>query len=343
MNITIDEFLSLRHDHPVIDVRSEGEFEAGHMTGAVNLPLLNNTERVIVGTTYKQKGQREAIHEGFRLVGPRLESLVTNAERIAGGNEVLVYCWRGGMRSNNFCQFLSMARIRSRTLTGGYKAYRQRVNESFRWPLQITLLGGCTGGGKSEVLRALAANGEQVLDLEAMAHHKGSAFGGLLMPPQPTNEQFQNDLFEAILRLDLSRRIWIEDESLAIGKIFLPDDLWWNMRKSPLVVMEVDKKIRIDRLVSEYGPADRETFLEIMGKITKRLGGQNYKEAKEKLHAGDMASTIDILLTYYDKAYLESMDKRKELVQLRFAWDGKNADQYARSLIREVTSVAAKV
>jgi len=271
------------------------------------------------------------------LVGPRLEGIVNEAEKVAQGKEILVHCWRGGMRSNNFCQFVGMAGIKSQSLAGGYKAYRQAVFDSFKKPLPVILLTGCTGSGKSEVLRTLAAQGEQILDLEHLARHKGSAFGGLLMPPQPTTEQFQNDLFEEIIKLDASKRVWVEDESLAIGKIFLPEVFWMNMHESPLAQMEVSKEVRIQRLVSEYGPADRQEFLAIMGKITKKLGGQHYKAAREKLLEGDMAATIDILLTYYDKAYLESIRKRKERIVLSVPWDGMHVDEYAKVLMNQMS------
>lgn len=333
MIISMDDFLSLRSQLPVVDVRSPSEFQEGHIRNAINIPLLNNEERIQVGTDYKQKGQKEAIKTGFRLVGPRLLDIVNEAEQVASGKELLVHCWRGGMRSNNFSQFAGMAGIKSHTLKGGYKEYRGLALESFKKPFQIILLTGCTGSGKSEVLRALKELGEQVLDLEDLAQHKGSAFGGLLMPAQPTTEQFQNELFEEILTLDLSRRIWVEDESIAIGKIFLPSDFWKTMHESPLVQMDVSRAVRVQRLVNEYGPADRNEFLEIMGKIVKRLGGQHYQAAKEKLLQDDMASTIDILLTYYDKAYLQSIDKRKENVKFSLPWDGVSATRYAQELL----------
>ena len=338
MPIAVEDFLKLRHSLPVIDVRSEGEFQEGHITNAINIPLLNNEERIIVGTTYKRKGQQEAIYEGFRLVGPRLKDIIHQAEKIAAGNEVLVHCWRGGMRSSNFCQFISMAKIKSQSVKGGYKAYRQFALDYFKKPLQIILIGGCTGSGKSEILRALKEEGEQILDLETLANHKGSAFGSLMMPPQPTTEQFHNNLFEAIFKLDLTKHIWVEDESITIGKVFLPPDFWTTMKNSQLIQMDVSKEIRISRLVNEYGSADKNEFLAAMDKIVKRLGGQHYKAAKEKLLEGDMASTIDILLTYYDKYYLSSIENKKQRVKVIVTWNGLNAKEYARELINQANT-----
>ncbi|HRG80006.1 MAG TPA: rhodanese-like domain-containing protein, partial [Cyclobacteriaceae bacterium] len=153
--VSIEEFLSLRKELPVVDVRSEGEFQEGNILGAINIPLLNNTERIAVGTDYKQKGQHEAIKTGFRLVGPRLLDIINEAEKVTSNKEMLVHCWRGGMRSNNFCQFVGMAGIKTHALKGGYKAYRHQALESFRRPMNLILLTGCTGSGKSEVLRAL--------------------------------------------------------------------------------------------------------------------------------------------------------------------------------------------
>jgi tRNA 2-selenouridine synthase len=331
--LNLSEFLSLRKDLPIADVRSESEFAEGHIPGAINIPILNNTERKEVGTDYKQKGQKEAIMSGFRLIGPRLSSIIEHAEQVAGGKELLVHCWRGGMRSNYFCQFVSMARIKTKSLTGGYKTYRQEALASFKLPFKLKVIGGSTGSGKSELLRALANKGEQILDLELLAHHKGSVFGGLMQPEQPTTEQFQNNLFEQIMKLDVDRTIWIEDESLSIGRIFLPVDFWNAMNNSPVVEVDVDRGMRIERLVNEYGPADRTEFLELMGKIVKRLGGQNYNAAKEKLLAGDMHSTIEILLTYYDKAYQFGLEKKKNRIVNKFFWNGVNPESIVNELI----------
>lgn len=339
MTITLDDFLTLRHQLPAVDVRSEGEYGEGHITGVANIPILNNEERVAVGTDYKQKGQQEAIFTGFKLVGPRLSELVYQAEQLANGNEMLVHCWRGGMRSNNFCQFIGMAGIKSRQLIGGYKAYRQRALDSFELPLQLLVVGGKTGSGKSEVLRALQNCGEQILDLEKLANHKGSVFGGLMQGPQPTTEQFQNDLFEEILKLDINKRIWVEDESIAIGKIFLPNPFWRSLRDGPVFRIDVSKEKRVERLVREYGSADKQEFLEAMEKITRKLGGQHFNAAKEKWLAGDVHTTIDILLNYYDRAYSNGLENREYIVSPSINWDARNASYCAQMLIQSANDL----
>ncbi len=334
MVIEINDFLALRKSLPVVDVRSEKEFAEGHIAGARNIPILNNEERIAVGTDYKQKGQLEAIKTGFRLVGPRIIDLVNSAEEIATNREMLVHCWRGGMRSGNFCHFVGMAKLRTHQLKGGYKVYRHEALESFKKPFQFIVLGGSTGSGKTEILNALKTQGEQVIDLEGLANHKGSVFGGLMMPPQPTTEQFQNNLFEEISNLDVAKRIWIEDESIAVGKIFLPNDVWRTMSVSPIVEVNVERDVRIKRLVHEYGPADKVQFLSKMEQITKKLGGQHFNAARETLLRGDMSATIEILLTYYDKAYATGLSKKQGRIKVRTDWNGESAHQLAAELAK---------
>lgn len=333
MTITIDDFFNLRATLPVVDVRSESEFEEGHIKHAVNIPLLTNAERVVVGTDYKQKGQAEAIKSGLRLVGPRLLEMIIEAEKVAVKNEMIVHCWRGGMRSTNFCQFVGMNAIKTHQLVGGYKSYRQAAIDTFSKPFKFVVIGGYTGSGKSEILWALSRQGEQVIDLEKLASHRGSAFGGLMMPQQPTTEQFQNNLFEELRQMDPNKRIWIEDESISIGKVFLPNGLWKTMSVSPVVEVTLDKALRVNRLVKDYGKADKKEFLSGMERITKKLGGQHFKAAKEKLLEGDMASTIEILLTYYDKAYLRGLEKKKGRIMATIPWNGKNAAAFSETLL----------
>lgn len=322
MAITVEDLFELRKHLPVVDVRSESEWRQGHIPGTINIPLLNDAERVVVGTTYKQKGQKDAIREGFRLVGPRLGAMVQRAEEI--GSEFIVHCWRGGMRSRNFCQFVGMIGLKTHQLDGGYKAYRQAAHKAFAEPFKLVLLTGLTGSGKSELLRALKANGEQVIDLETLASHKGSVFGGLSMPAQPTTEQFENELFEVLLSLDRTRHVWVEDESVAIGKIFLPSPFWKRMGKAPVFEVDVPKDVRIRRLVSEYENVPVEAFHEALRGITKKLGGQHYNSARDHLFAGDLAAAIEIILNYYDKAYATGIERKWNRIVEKISWDGKD-------------------
>jgi tRNA 2-selenouridine synthase len=259
------------------------------------------------------------------------------------GSELLVYCWRGGMRSSNFCQFAHMSRIKTHALEGGYKAYRQLATDIFKKPYQFIVIGGYTGSGKSEVLRELSTYGEQIIDLEKLASHRGSAFGGLMMPPQPSTEQFQNHLFEEVMKLDVGKRIWIEDESLSVGRIFLPNDLWTQLNSGPVVELGVDKSVRIERLVVEYGGAEKMEFLDAMTKIKKKLGGQHFNAAREQYLNGDLTATIDLLLNYYDKAYTFALQRKKDRIKHYSTWDGKNVHKFVEKLIEEVNALPVLV
>jgi tRNA 2-selenouridine synthase len=182
------------------------------------------------------------------------------------------------------------------------------------------------------LLNVLKSKGEQVLDLESLAMHKGSVFGGLSMPAQPTTEQFQNDIFEQVRIFDLNRRIWVEDESIAIGKIFLPLDLWRRMGVSPLVEVEVPREIRIRRLVNEYKQVPVTEFIEAMKGIQKKMGGQHFKAAQVFLEGGDLAAAIDLILNYYDKAYANGLQRKRDRIKLRVEWDGSSPERFAEYL-----------
>lgn len=333
MTVSLVDFLGLRQQHAIIDVRSPREYREGHIQHAFNIPILNDEERRAVGIDYKEKGQAEAIRTGFRLVGPRLEEIVTETQRVAEGKEILVHCWRGGMRSNNFCQFAGMAGIKTHALEGGYKSYRQFAMQYLEKDFPFVVVGGCTGSGKTALLAALLEAGEQVIDLEGLANHRGSVFGGLMKPDQPTTEQFQNDLFEKVMTLDLSKRIWIEDESLSIGRIFLPDKFFQTMSLAPVVLIEADRDARINRLIDEYGAADHDEFVQAMTAIRKKLGGQHFKAARDLYEKNDLPGTIFELLVYYDKRYLKGIDKISNRVVATFNWDGENLDNLTHQIL----------
>lgn len=307
--ISIEEYLA-NPGVPLIDVRSPAEYTHAHIPGAVNMPLFSDTERKQTGITYKQEGQEAAIQLGLDLVGVKLSRFVAEVINIAVNNSVAVHCWRGGMRSKSMAILFDFAGIQTFVIKGGYKSYRRLAKKYFDMPFSFLIVGGKTGSGKTDVLRALQKAGEQVIDLEALAHHKGSAFGDLGEPPQPTTEQFENDLCIQLLKCALQERIWLEDESHLIGTVFIPERIWQKMRNAPVLYLDVPLQERIDYLVRNYGQHTPEKMENALKKITKRLGGQHYKEALEMYRNGNLAEATEKVLIYYDKAYAHGLSQR---------------------------------
>lgn len=308
----IEKFLPLTDTLPLVDVRSPAEFAQGHIPGAVNIPLFNNDERAIVGIGYKNGGKEHAVQLGLEIVGPKLAGFVEQAKRMATKKEILVHCWRGGMRSGSMAWLFETAGLKAYTLEGGYKAYRRYIRQQFSRPVKMVVLGGYTGSGKTDILKALERQGEQFLDIEALAHHKGSVFGPLGQPPQPTNEQFENNLADAWRKFDFSKPVWVEDESRQLGKCVLPDPLFFQIGEAPLIKLLVPKTEREKRLVKEYGHFGKDELREQLVKIRERLGGQYLKEALKALEDGDLQTVAGLTLRYYDKAYAHGASQRPQ-------------------------------
>jgi tRNA 2-selenouridine synthase len=333
-SMSIIEFLEISKTVPVMDVRSPAEFEHGHIPGALNLPLFTNEERSIVGTLYLQKGSSEAMMKGLELIGPKMKEFAEFAMNVAPNKEVLVHCWRGGMRSNSMCWLLNTIGIKSSTLEGGYKNYRRYVHEFFARPLHFILIGGMTGSGKTEVLKTLELLGKQVIDLEKLARHKGSVFGGVEMLSQPTTEQFENDLFTCLRQINPSEPIFLEDESLAIGQIFIPQPFFKQMSASRSINLQVPFSKRVQYLVKTYTSTDVEFLVSAVRRIEKRLGLAKTAEVIKFIYNNEMKQAIEIVLRYYDKVYNRSMDlaKRKEIQEI-FTME-KNFDEIALEIVR---------
>jgi len=302
-NLDFTRFKELRKILPVLDVRSEGEYAAGHMPGALNLPLFDDEERKIVGTIYRQTGKDEAVLQGLDFAGKKLTDYVRKSLQFAPQRSVLMHCWRGGMRSASLGWLLSLAGFDVHLLAGGYKAYRQFIRNEWLRDQEIIILSGKTGTGKTEILHHLQQSDQQIIDLEHFAHHKGSAFGSLGEIQQPTIEQFENDVADAWSAISASKPLWLEDESKAIGKIFIPDNLHKRMKNATVICLDVPKKLRIERLTKEYAGYPKEMLIHSILKINRRLGGQNAKMAVSAVEQDDFATAIDIVLHYYDKAY----------------------------------------
>jgi tRNA 2-selenouridine synthase len=220
--INIDEFFKLSSEIPIADVRSPSEFFQGHIPGAINIPLFDDNERAIVGTLYKNSGQKEAVLAGLEIAGNKMRILAEKGLNASQNKKIIVHCWRGGMRSASVAWLFETCGIKAFILNGGYKAYRTFIFDYFSKPLNLLILGGLTGSGKSVILQELEVQSFQVLKLETLANHKGSAFGNLGEPPQNSNEQFENDIFTTLRRFDPDKPIFVEDESRNIGRNIIP-------------------------------------------------------------------------------------------------------------------------
>ena len=304
-------FLGLARSLPVIDVRSPAEYLKGHIPGAINIPLFDDEERAIVGTLYAGSGREASVFKGIEMTGPKLASFVKTLHSRVRGREILMHCWRGGMRSEGMAWLFSLAGYHVRLLEGGYKEYRRTIRSGFGEKIPFIVLGGLTGSGKSELLCHLGKLGEQVLDLEKIACHKGSVFGGLGQESQPTNEQFENNLYSEWEMLDPSKPVWIEDESRMIGNVSIPYPLFKQMNRSDMIRTDVPVEIRIRRLVSLYSGFGEEKLGEAIQKISEKLGGTRTQQAMEALRRGEYAAVTEIVLGHYDKSYEHAISRRQ--------------------------------
>jgi len=312
--LTADKFMTFRKLFQMVDVRSQGEFAEGHIPGAINIPIFNNEERAIVGTIYIKEGRLPAIEKGLEIVGPKMVQFVREAVTLATSGQLLVYCWRGGMRSESMAWLFERVGIKCTTLKGGYKAYRNYLLEKISDLPQLIVIEGHTGSGKTEILKRLKEMGEQIIDLEGLANHKGSVFGGISKEPQPTTQNFQNELFNEVLDFDLSKRIWVEGEGLSVGRVFLPDPFWHKINQAHCVEILVPESDRIKRLVSEYGTLPDELMQNAIHSLIKRLGEERMNEILRLYLEKDLSGVAGKLLEYYDQTYQFSRNKYKRKV-----------------------------
>jgi tRNA 2-selenouridine synthase len=308
--ITIDRFLELSAKYPVVDVRSPIEFAHASFPGAISFPLMNNEERAIIGTTFKQEGRSAAVLKGYEIIGPKFSAYLKEAISMFPDKKVVMYCWRGGLRSNIMSFLFETADIKVFLLKGGYKAYRNKTFELLEQPLPIWVLGGMTGSGKTKILKELSLIGETIIDLEALACHRGSAFGGLGEAPQPGYEQFENLLALEIYKATGSNRVWVENESRMIGKVKIPDAFYSQMRTAQVIEVILPEEERIQEIKNNYCSFPVDTLLECTLKLKKKLGDLRTRQATDALISGNFEDWIKILLVYYDENYLYSSSLR---------------------------------
>ncbi|MCL6435655.1 MAG: tRNA 2-selenouridine(34) synthase MnmH [Leptolyngbyaceae cyanobacterium HOT.MB2.61] len=306
--LTASDFLTA--PGAILDVRSPAEYQQGHIPGAVSFPLFTNEERAVVGTCYKQKGRDEAIEVGLAIAGPKLAQFVAQAKQLAPDRILRIHCWRGGMRSGSMAWLMETAGFRVFVLDKGYKGFRHWVRETLAVPKPILTLGGMTGTGKTAILRSLAAQGEQILDLEKYAHHRGSSYGNLGLPPQPSTEQFENVTAMEWAKFSSDRPVWVEAESRMVGTCRVADELFRQMMLAPVLQVERARDERISLLLKDYGSIDRNELMTATERLRKRLGGDRTQQAVNLIAQGNLVAAIEIVLNYYDKTYLYDLKRR---------------------------------
>jgi tRNA 2-selenouridine synthase len=337
--LTVEEFLAFASTNTVLDVRSPGEYAHAHIPGANSLPLFSDEERKIVGTAYKQESKEKAIKIGLKYFGTKMVKMVNEVEALTKNDPsdkktVLVHCWRGGMRSAGVAWLLDLYGFKVYTLVGGYKAYRNWVLAQFEKQYPIAIIGGYTGSGKTEVLQSLASKGFSTIDLEGLAHHKGSAFGSLGQLPQPTQEQFENKLAKALaafsktkttsieteknlLPEDSNKRILLlEDESQRIGDVNIPTVFFKQMRETKVYFLDIPFDERLAFITAHYGQFEKENLVNAIIRIKKKLGGLETKTAINALIEDDITSCFRVLLHYYDKLYQKGLMRREDVIKM---------------------------
>ncbi len=300
---------------PLIDVRSPGEYYKGNMPNSINIPLFDNEERSIVGTVYKNYGKEKAVLKGLEFVSNKIENIIDNlfeAINFYKSNNLdskfkkptlKIYCARGGMRSESISWLLEKYNQTSIRLKDGYKSYRKWTLESFSKEWKLVVIGGKTGTGKTKLLKLLEEKNYQIIDLEGLACHRGSTFGGLGMREQPSNEQFENKIAEELKGFKKSNKIFIEAESANIGKCKIPHEFFNQMKIAERIEIIKSESNRIEELIKTYSIYEEKDLIEAVLRIKKRLGPQRTKVAIESIKNKDWKSVCKSVLEYYDKCY----------------------------------------
>lgn len=308
--ISVEEAVQL--ENPIfIDLRSPSEYEAGRLPDAINIPLFTDEERAKVGTLYKQVGSEQAKDLGLSIISPKLHAMVNEIRNYAlTKHPVVLYCWRGGMRSGSVATVLELMGIQTMRLNGGYKAYRRYILdqlENFEIKPQVIVVCGSTGVGKTLLLQKLAERGQAVIDLEKLANHRGSAFGHVGLGKPETAQNFDAQLFKELIRVNEYPAVLVECESKRIGNVYLPSILYQSMQRGKKILVQANLEIRVERLLEDYLHAGRDNTPAVIDSIrtlSKRLGTKRAEQLIAAYESGESKEVVKTLLVdYYDPLY----------------------------------------
>jgi len=345
--LSIEQVLSqLDTFDTIIDARSPGEFALDHLPGAINAPVLDDEQRIRVGTMYKQVGSFEAKKVGAALVAKNIANYVEQLWMDKPREwRPLIYCWRGGNRSGSMAHILAKIGWPVVQLDGGYKAFRQQVNAALEHPpaLQFKVVCGTTGSGKSRLLETLAAQGAQVLDLEQLAAHRGSVLGHLPSQPQPSQKAFETMIWDTLRRFDPARPVFVEAESKKVGNLRVPAALMDTMRASDCVAVTLSRANRVRLLMEDYQHflVSPETLNDQLEHLTQLHGREKIAHWQAMSQSGQMAELVDELLAqHYDPAYLRSIDRNfiKYAQALPLQLDDIDHDSFAAAARRLIAA-----
>lgn len=317
--VPLEKALSLRDRGALlVDARSPGEYAEATIPGAINVPILDDLERTEIGALYKQAGRQAARRRGVEMVAPKIPALVEQvaAARPAGSPPAVIFCWRGGMRSRALTQFLELAGIPARQMGGGHKAFRGLVRDFFEngeWG-RLIVLRGLTGVGKTALLQRLAATGYPVIDLEGLANHRGSAFGHLGLPAQPTQRMFEALLWDALRRVPCDGYALAEGESRHIGRLALPLRVYQSLQTEVSLWIEASLPTRVRNILADYPARDhlRDEFARPIRALKERLGRQGVEALAALLQAGEWEELVRrLMVDYYDPLYRHTLPERR--------------------------------
>lgn len=326
----------------IIDARSEDEFTLDHLPGAINWPSLNNEQRILIGTLYKQVGSFEAKKHGAALVAANISQHIQNSVLALPKHwQPLVYCWRGGKRSGSLALILGQIGFKVSIIEGGYKAFRSQLVEAIP-PLVKTLswrvICGPTGAGKTRLLHCLKSQGAQVLDLEGLANHRSSVLGIMPGLPQPSQKHFDTLLWNELRQFDPSKPVYIESESRKVGNLAVPEALILAMRASPCFKLELSDDERVKLLLEDYDffVQNPSFFSQRLDALVAIRGKQVVEEWQRLIMTGDIEKVVrDLLLTHYDPTYFASMQRNFLLIDQAKVITAQDRSQQSMTLVAQ--------